>query len=604
MVLLAFLAVVALTGEVSLGGPWGMTALGGLLGLAAWQGISGTWALEPARATTAMNQTLLYAAAFALVLIGVRGTRDLRLLIWAALIGSAVVTAYATGARLLPGVVPGDEHPRLSDPISYWNGLGALVAFGALLAIGLAGDTRTPRWARAATAGLVPMFLLALLLTYSRGSAATLVIGLAVLVALAPGRLETLAAALTGIAVSVPLLGAANGSDGIAALSGELPPHAAEGARILLLLLATMIASAAASLGAALGLARLTPRGRRLSGVAAGILVIVALATVLVAKAPSAGPVGWTKAQIDSFKTFDTGARSGAESVSDRLAVAAGSGRWQNWTVAAEQFRESPLVGTGGGDYVFFWQQNRPVDLTVVNAHSVYLEALGETGIVGLLLLVTPLAAAIAAFGLHTRKRRPPDEVRLVGIALAAAALVAVHAAGDWDWQIPAVILPAIALGAGALAVMGRRDDGRPRFVPAPARWSIAAAAVAGILLVSGPTASAGALDEARTAASGGDLGAALEYARDAAGQAPQDPAPRLLEANLLNDLGRFPQADVAFAAAVARSPADWEIFADWAAALDRRGDDAGARATAERAHALNPMEQRPSLILEGLASR
>ena len=72
IVLLALLAVAVLTLDVSLGGLWGLIALGGLAGFAAWQGISSLWAFDPALSVEAMNQTLLYTAAFALVLIGVR----------------------------------------------------------------------------------------------------------------------------------------------------------------------------------------------------------------------------------------------------------------------------------------------------------------------------------------------------------------------------------------------------------------------------------------------------------------------------------------------------------------------------------------------------
>ena len=102
---------------------------------------------------------------------------------------------------------------------------------------------------------------------------------------------------------------------------------------------------------------------------------------------PDGGPVDWVDRQFDSFRSFDAAARADAESVSDRLAVAAGSGRWQNWSVAADEFTESPLAGTGAGDYVFFWQADRDIELTVVNAHSLYLEVLGESGLIGLLLL-------------------------------------------------------------------------------------------------------------------------------------------------------------------------------------------------------------------------
>jgi hypothetical protein len=600
IVLLTLLAVVVLTLDVSFGGPWGALALGGLVGLGVWQGISSMWALQPSAAINAMNQTLLYAAAFALVLVGVRHASDLNALLWSALAGSGLVTAFALASRLLPDLVSGDDQTRLSAPISYWNGLGAIVAFGALLSIGMAAHSGMPNWARACAGALTPMFLLALLLTFSRGAAAALIVGLGLLLALAPGRIETVAATILTVAASVPLLLIANGEAAIAALSGTLPPHEAEGRRILLILVATMISSGVIAFGAAMLLGRLPARGRRISGLAIAACAVIGVAALLLVKMPEAGPVGWTEQQITSFKTFDTGARADAASVSDRLAVAAGSGRWQNWGVAADQFRASPIVGTGAGDYVFFWQQNRDVDLTVVNAHSLYLEILGETGLVGLLLLLLPVGAIGLAFLLYRRENRDSARARTVAVALSAAALIGIHAAGDWDWQLPAIVLPAVALAAGGLKVMLLRESDAPRR-GVGLRPLAALGAILALVLIVGPTVSSSSLADARSLAVQGDLEGALDLSDDAVALAPLDPAPRLLRAHLLSDLGRGGQANAAFAAAVARSPNDWRVFADWALSLRDRGDREGALAAAERAVSLNPRESQPVFLLESL---
>lgn len=600
IVLLTLLAVVALTLDVSFGGPWGGLALGGLVGLGVWQGISSAWAFQPSAAINAMNQTLLYAAAFALALVGVRRASDLNALIWSAMVGSGVISAFALASRLLPELVSGDDQARLSNPITYWNGLGAIAAFGALLSVGMAWHPSMPRRARAGAAALTPLFLLTLLLTFSRGAAAALILGLALLLALAPGRLETIAGAVLTVGVSVPLLFVANGEEGIAALGGVLPPHEAEGKRILVVLVATMIASALVGLAAGMLLARLTRRSRRISGISVAACIALGVAALLFVRMPDAGPVGWTEQQITSFKTFDAGARADATSVSDRLAVAAGSGRWQNWSVAANQFRESPIVGTGAGDYVFYWQQDRDVELSVTNAHSLYLEVLGETGTVGLILLLVPSVAIGAAFMVYRRRGGHSGQVRCVAVALSAAAVIAIHAAGDWDYQLPAIMLPAAAIAGGASKLMGVGWT-RGRGSPVAARACLPVGAFVAIVLVAGPTASAGALARALDSASRGELDHALGLAQSAAALSPQESAPRLLEANLLSDLGRTGEADAAFRAAAERSPHDWTIFADWASALNRRGDREPARIASRRALWLNPLERRPRYLLEGL---
>ena len=585
--------------EVSLGGRWGAAALVAFAGLAVWQGLSSAWALQPSAAVNAMNQTILYVAAFALALIGVRRVRDLTAMTWTTLAVTGLVTGYALASRLLPSMVSGDDQPRLSAPISYWNGLGALVALGAVLAVGLAGSPRCAALARAGAAALVPMFLLALLLTFSRGAVAALLLGIVILLALAPARLETIAITVATVAVSVPLLGIANADESISAVSGVLAPHEASGRRVLLILLVTMLTAGAAAMGVAAAMSRLPQARRRPVGVAAALLAVVVVAMPVVLHPPDGGPATWTKDQFDSFRTFDTGARSQAESVSDRLAVAAGSGRWQNWEVAADEFADAPLMGTGAGDYRFRWESEREIDLTVVNAHSLYLEVLGESGLIGLGLLLAAIGLTCAG-ALRGVARAPDAESgRAVAVAITGAGVIGLHAAGDWDWQLPVIMLPAIVLAAGALRV----GSGGGTALPTAARVVTAALAVVGMALVIGPTMSATVLDRARNAAAGGDLEHALQLARTAAELSPQDPAARLVQANVLADLGRPGQSDAAFAAAVARSPADAAIFGDWALALLTRGDVAQARVAARRARVLDPLDPRSAYLLARLRS-
>ncbi len=601
IVLLALLAIRMAMGGVAVGGGPGVAALAGWGGLALWQGVSGAWADQPSAATAAMNQTLLYGAAFALVLVGVRAPRDLRWLLHGACLASAVVVAYALAGRLLPPLVGGDGGGRLAEPISYWNALGATAAFGAVLAVAGAGSPAHGRVTRAVHAAAIPMFLLALLLTFSRGALVALLAGLVLLVALAPARIETIVAAVIGLGVSIPLLLTANGDDDIATLNTHVPPPDDAGRPIALLLLVTMLAAGALVTLAALPLPRLGHRHRRVIGVGLAVAAVTVAGVVGLTRQPEGGAVDWADRQFESFKSYDTGARVGAETVAERLAVASGSGRWQNWGVAADQFRAEPVAGTGAGDYRFRWDRERDVDLYVRNAHSLYLEVLGESGVIGLLLLLTPIGAVVAAVALARRRGAPPEVLRDLGVALAAGAVLALHMAGDWDWQLPAVTLPAIVVGAGALKAAHLSARPSPASIHVAARAAIAVVAVAGVWCVTGPLASDVVVRDARDAAASGDLGTALSRAREAHDLNPRDPEPLRLQANVLADLGRPAASDAAFAAAVARSPQDWLTFADWADALRRRGDVAGARAAARRARTLNPREPRPRLIIEAI---
>ncbi len=605
IVLLGALATAALVWRSSLGGLPGMIALAGWGALAAWQGLSSLWADEPSAAMSAMSLTLLYAAAFGLVLVASDGAPTLRRLLELSLGVAVVVGVSSVGQRLLPDLLPGAESGgRLATPISYWNALGLVFAFGLVLAIGIAGDPTRGPVVRALCAAPSPLFALGILFTQSRGALLVTVLGLALLIAVAPGRLTTVWAALVAGLVSVPLMAYANDQASLRAENVLTQPHADAGGRVAVALLVAAAVCAAASLYVR-PLAQALAGGRRarIAGAVVAACAVLVLLGAWAARPPEGGPVSWADRQFDAFRTFDPGARNEAQSVSDRLVVAAGSGRWQNWAVAWREFEDDPAAGTGAGDYRFRWAEFRDIDISVRNAHSLYLETLGESGVVGLLLLLTPLAVVGAVIALALRAGPPPALARDLGIVAGAGGAVALHLAGDWGWQMPAVVLPAIALGAAAI-VAGAHHLGRDRPAPAWVPWTVAAVALAGVVLTFGPVASAERLESARDRAAAGDLTGALAAADQAADLDPQSPAPRLLQANLLADLGRPAQADRAFAAAVRRSPRDWTARADWAAALIRRGDRASAAPLVAVAAALNPREQRVALLREAVRTR
>jgi hypothetical protein len=143
-----------------------------------------------------------------------------------------------------------------------------------------------------------------------------------------------------------------------------------------------------------------------------------------------------------------------------RLVTLSGHGRTRLWRIAWQEGRDHPVLGGGAGTWRRHAVRAEGLDAPA-NAHSLYLETFAELGVVGLLLLVGALAVVL------TRAHEP-----------AAAALLAafvVHAAVDWDWQLPAVVLPAlIAAGAGL-----RRPRRRASHVLAPAALVLGIAAAA-----------------------------------------------------------------------------------------------------------------------------
>ena len=108
-------------------------------------------------------------------------------------------------------------------------------------------------------------------------------------------------------------------------------------------------------------------------------------------------------------------------------------GRFQG--VAVKQFDAQPFHGSGAGTYEFVWRERRPTDDIVVDAHSLYVEAMGEMGVVGLLLVVATVVGILVAVA---RRLRGDNRV-LYAALLGSVVAWALHAGYDWDWEMPAV---------------------------------------------------------------------------------------------------------------------------------------------------------------------
>ena len=59
------------------------------------------------------------------------------------------------------------------------------------------------------------------------------------------------------------------------------------------------------------------------------------------------------------------------------------TGRWQLWAAAGDQWETKPALGQGAGSYQSWWTEHADFPLFVRDAHNLWLEMLGELGIVG-----------------------------------------------------------------------------------------------------------------------------------------------------------------------------------------------------------------------------
>lgn len=421
----------------------GWAALGGLCLITIWTAISFAWAPLPSAATDNLVRSLLYVGTLIAALAVLRDRRAARALEPALAAGAAVVIGYGLAGRLLPGVIDmvasWRADGRLEQPITYWNAEGALAAMGMVLCARLAGDTSRPLWMRSlASATSVPLALGAYL-SYSRGAIAAALIGLVVLVAAAPSQAQLRAAATTFFGGALTA-GASIALPGVASLRGTMDERVTDGVTMLVVLVAVM--AVAGLLETWMGRGERSGRLRASTLAAARRLPAVAVAAFVLA---FAGLVASGLAE-----------RSAAERPSEvrgpaRL-TSVDSRRYDYWKVGVDAFAEDPLKGVGSGGFRTVWLRERPGTGYALEVHSLPLEMAVELGLVGLLGFVLFIGGLAAA----ARRALGSERVAATG-PIAAGVVFLLHSTIDWDWQLPAVTLPAIILFAAVIALSERR---------------------------------------------------------------------------------------------------------------------------------------------------
>ena len=103
-------------------------------------------------------------------------------------------------------------------------------------------------------------------------------------------------------------------------------------------------------------------------------------------------------ARVKGFKTLPGADVTSGDGgfVKAHLLSGGGSGRWQFWAAALDQWNARRVLGEGAGTYESWWAQHGSFSYFVRDAHSIYLEALGELGIIGFLLIVAVVVSGAA----------------------------------------------------------------------------------------------------------------------------------------------------------------------------------------------------------------
>jgi hypothetical protein len=579
-------------------GRGGLLALGLLAALAAWTGLSFLWTENQERTAVEVGRMLSYLGVFALAL-GLAGRGQLRAMAAGLTVGLTVVCALALMSRLQPNWFPErrsadfipvpDIERRLAYPLNYSGGVATLVTMTVPLLLASAWTARTVL-ARTLAAAALPMVLVALWLTGSGLILAVGWIGAAVFVSLSEDRLPKLAT------LAVGLLGGALLSVAVVEFEAldrglSTPQALAEGDRLLVLTLATMAVVAFAHLwiyrmSRRLGrpdLDRIAPpRIRRMTfgGLAVGtILVIVALALV-----------GAFDSQLDRFRSLSE-VSADAPRVAQVTDISS-SGRYQQWRAALDAVAAEPVLGLGAGTYEFWWAREGSYGGFVRDAHSLYLETLGELGVVGF-LLVAGFVGVIIVVGVRLSRGADGDHRAVRAGVVGSVAAFAAAAAVDWMWELGALTMAFMLLAAIALT---KAPDGsaipRPRqTVPLNplARAGLIVVGLAAVALIVPPVLAERHLDASRVAFDQGDLEQSYDRAVSAERVQPYAASPRLQQALVLERTGQLAEASHAARLAIERAPTDWRPRVILARLTEMTGNTAEARRNSEEARELNP---------------
>ncbi|HEX6602291.1 MAG TPA: O-antigen ligase family protein, partial [Solirubrobacterales bacterium] len=448
--------------------------------------------------------------------------------------------------------------------------------------------------------GALPALFLALYLTYSRGGVLALAIACGCLVALSHDRLWLLATFAIGAVGALPAVLAVQSRR---ELADDVLSQAAvdQGLTVLLIL----VAGTVLALGLFALLRRLEKRDDETTGKALALSrnpvflkrAAVVLAVLGIGAAVAVGGRAW-----DQFSNNELAVAQPEE----RLKNLSGTGRNEFWRVAIDALGEDPLLGQGAGTYRFAWNQEREIETTVLDAHSLYFEAFAELGLIGG-LTVLAIVGALLWIGFSAWRAAGGARRELNAVLLAACLAFAVVAGIDWLWEIAAV--GAIFFLAGGALVAARcvqlaraqaESNGRGerrRFGLTVGGLAVAWIAV---LALVGPLLVDREIDASNAAVADGNVAAALDHAENARSIEPWAASPYLQLGLLAESQGDYATAAERLGQAIDREEDNWVLYYLRARIEHKGGDDAAARADLEAARQLNPEQKCLSEGFEG----
>jgi hypothetical protein len=593
--ILAAMLVLGAAARATLGRPfyWASGLIGALALLSAF---SSLWSGSVELSVIEADRILVYLGFFVAAFLIAQTSQGRQRFGEGIAISLIAIAALALASRLLPDVISVVEGPgagaRLSYPLGYWNADGVLfgMAMGMALWLSRRSLVTSLRWVGAISQ---PVILLALYFTYSRGGLLAVAISCGCLIALSQDRLWLLFTLAIGVVGTLPAVLAVQAHESLAQ-NYDNAQIAGQGITVLGYLAGGCLLAAALFAG----LRRLERREGGLTDRALAlsrsprVLKATALAAAVVA---IGGAIVVGERAADQFSSPDLRVPSSPQ---EHFTALNGSGRDEFWRVAVDAFDEKPLFGHGAGTYRLSWHLLRHNSVDNLDAHSLYLQAFAELGVVGGVLLLAIVGLLLwTGFAAWRGAGGPRRDLyaALLGVSLAFAVCSAI----DWFWLIATLgavfFLATGVLVAARCAQLARRragangHEGQRRY-----RLAILGLAVAWIsaLALIGPLLADREIDASNSAAAAGDLASATSHAETARRIEPWATTPYKQLGLLAESEGDYPAAMGWLDDAIDREKDSWLLYFLRARVAHKAGDEAAAQENLRKAQQLNPEEK------------
>jgi O-antigen ligase len=571
-----------------------------MLAFSALSALSSAWSSSISTSLIEAERVVAYLGFFAVGFLVCQTSNQRQRFVEGLFLAIAMIVVLAIVVRCFPDLqsATSSEGARLRFPLGYWNANGLFCGIVLFAWMNRAGSHGWLRWLAAA---LIPLALVTLYLTYSRGGLVASLVMLTGLFFLSRHRLRLAGVLGIGVLASLPTLLVIQNSPAVAQnLAG--PDAAAEGRMVALALIGSMTASMLLAHAALRFFSRnpslssralaVSRSGRVLRGVAAsGALVLLVLVLVL-------GGRIWDQFTSDDFYFPDDPKL--------HFTQLTGAGRYDFNQVAIETFIEDPLTGSGAGTFRFEWAQRRESDLVAQDAHSIYFESFSELGVVGgilVLVLVTSIVlVAVLAWRLSPRDERDRSAM-LLSVVLAFVFSLGI----DWTWELAAsagLLMLVSACTAAALqdhSLHHRNPGTRNRRAGAGQIAAGLAVSWLALVVLTVPFVADQYMKSSEAAAADGRLKDSMRQARNASRLEPWLPAPHLQMGIIAQSLGFYERSIDEYSRAAELEPENWQPPYLESLAEAARGDLDAASEHLEAALRLNPRSKQVNDLREFL---